>query len=226
MTRTEYEQLEGLMHACMGEDSAHDRQHIYRVLYLALDIARFEQGANRDVLIASCLLHDIGRQRQYQDPSVSHAEAGGEMAFSFLCGRGWEESAARHVKSCIETHSYRADHPPVSIEARILFDSDKLDAAGALGIARTLLYQGKVSEPLYRLDQDGRVLDGTDDLQPSFFREYHFKLKKVYARLYTDRARQIARRREDIAKAFYHSLLGEVSAGLEQGREQLENLLE
>jgi uncharacterized protein len=59
------------------KDSAHDTEHIYRVLYVALDIARYEENVDGDVLIAACLLHDIGREEQNADPAVCHAAAGG-----------------------------------------------------------------------------------------------------------------------------------------------------
>ena len=58
-----------------------------------------------------------------------------------------------------------------------MFDADKLDVTGAMGIARTLLYKGKVSEPLYSLLPDGTVSTGEDDTEPSFFQEYKYKLE-------------------------------------------------
>lgn len=61
MTKENYLLWEAYMLSCM-EDSAHDKEHIYRVLYMALDIARTEQNVNRDVLVCACLLHDIGRK--------------------------------------------------------------------------------------------------------------------------------------------------------------------
>ena len=59
MTKKTYEQLEAYMKSCM-QDSAHDMEHIYRVLYTALDIADHEKDVDYDVLICACLLHDIG----------------------------------------------------------------------------------------------------------------------------------------------------------------------
>ena len=62
------------MLSCMG-DTAHDREHIYRVLYQAMELAKGEAGVDYEVLTAACLLHDIGRKEQYEDPSVCHAAA-------------------------------------------------------------------------------------------------------------------------------------------------------
>ena len=83
MTQKTFGLLEGCMLACMG-DSAHDAEHVRRVLYLALEIAESEPSADRDVLIAACLLHDIGREDQFRDPSLCHAQVGAEKVMRML----------------------------------------------------------------------------------------------------------------------------------------------
>ncbi len=163
MDKRTYSLIEDYMLSCM-KDSAHDKEHIYRVLYNALEIARAvteagsgqeeqaqgqktgggeqaqgrkngEEGqtpdtsVNYDILIAACLLHDIGRGEQYKNPSVCHAAVGGEMAYRFLTEKGFDKAFAEQVKQCICTHRYRKGNPPQSIEAKILFDADKLDAS-------------------------------------------------------------------------------------------------
>jgi len=99
-----------------------------------------------------------------------------------------QEYKAQHVKACISTHRYRNSNPPASIEAKILFDADKLDVTGTIGIARTLAYKEIVAEPLYSVDEFGNVLNGEEDEKPSFFQEYHWKLKKVYDNFFTNQA--------------------------------------
>ena len=208
------------MNQCMT-DSAHDREHVRRVLYLALDIASHEENADRDILTAACLLHDIGREAQYKDPKVCHALAGAEMAYVFCKKQGFSEAAARHIKACIATHRFRSDNPPESVEAKILFDADKLDVTGTLGIARTLFYKGHVGQPLYNTDERGGVLDGANDPRPSFLQEYHFKLKDIYDKFYTRRAQEIAGERRQAAVAFYESMMGELEDTYRRGRECL-----
>ncbi len=210
---------------CMN-DSAHDKEHIYRVLYVALDIAQYEKNINDDVLIAAALLHDIGREEQNADPSVCHALAGAEKAYNFLRFNGWDESLAQHVKACIETHRYRTDLLPQSLEAKIVFDADKIDASGTLGIARTILFMAGGDELLYTMRPDGTVSDGTADSAPSFIREYKFKLEKLYDKFYTKRATEIAAERRESAAAFYNSMLKEVRASYEPGRRLLAKALE
>ena len=65
-----------------------------------------------------------------------------------------------HIQDCITTHRFRTDNQPKTLEAKILFDADKLDITGVLGIARSLVYEGEIGEPLYTIDESGRVQDG------------------------------------------------------------------
>ncbi len=164
MKKEDYTTMENYMLSCM-EDSAHDKEHIYRVLYNALDIAQTEERVDYDILISACLLHDVGRKEQFENPSVCHAMAGAEKAYVFLKGHGFPEEYAAAVRDCIRSHRFRKSDPPQSIEAKILFDADKIDVSGAIGIARTLVYKGKVAEPLYTLQEDGQVSDGSGDGQ-------------------------------------------------------------
>ena len=220
MTKEIYNLIEKYMLSCM-EDSAHDKEHIYRVLYNALEIAKAEEEVDYDVLIAACLLHDIGRREQFENPSVCHAMVGGEKAFCFLMEKGFEKDFSQKVKHCIQTHRFRKSMQPESVEAKILFDADKLDATGALGIARTLMYKGNVAEPIYNVLPSGDISDGAQDTEPSFFREYKFKLEKLYDKFYTAKGTQLAQERRRIAVAFYESLYQEVNIGYTSGRELL-----
>lgn len=220
MTEHTYALLEQYMLSCMN-DSAHGKEHIYRVLYTALDIAQAEQDVDYDILICACLLHDIGRQEQFEDPRLNHAEVGADKAFSFLSSHGFSEDFTCKVCDCIRSHRYRKQNPPSTIEAKILFDADKFDACGAIGIARTLLYKGIVNEPLYSLTPDRTLLDGTNDTEPSFFQEYKYKLESVYDHFFTERGALLAKKRQDAARKFYQNLLSEMRAVYEGNAEKL-----
>lgn len=224
MNRENYSLLENYMLSCMG-DSAHDREHIYRVLYNALEIAEGEGNVDYDVLIGACLLHDIGRQEQFENPALCHAAVGAEKAYRFLMEKGFGTDYAQQVKHCIQTHRFRKSNPPQSIEAKILFDADKLDVAGAVGIARTLLYKGIVSEPLYSVLEDGTVSSGEGDTSPSFFQEYKYKLENIYDNFQTAKAARMAEDRRHIAAEFYQNLYREVSSPYQKGRNELMRIL-
>ena len=211
MNKNEYNAIESYM-ATQMQDSAHDKHHVYRVLNAALDIANHETAVDINVLIAACLLHDIGREQQFANPKLCHAQIGGEMAYGFLLSQKWPQDKSRHVKECIVTHRYRSNVPPVSIEAKILFDADKLEVCGAIGIARTLFYQGQISLPLYILDDECEIVtSGKHSDGWSFFQEYNFKLAKVYDNFFTARGKEMAMKRQKTAADFYNSLYDEIS---------------
>lgn len=196
----------------MMRDSAHDSLHVYRVLYQALRIAEGYNEINQDVLIASCLLHDIGRMKQFQNSQLCHAIEGGKMAYIFMKEMGWREEDCKHIQECIATHRFRADNTPKTLEAKILFDSDKLDVTGALGIARSLIYKGQVGEPLYAVDEQNNIYMGQNSHEPeSFLKEYQFKLVPLYEKFYTEEAHRIAQKRKSIMFMFYNELLDEIS---------------
>lgn len=224
MKRKTYEMLEAYMSECAA-DSAHDREHIYRVLGNALEIAGAEKNVDRDVLIAACLLHDIGRGEQRRDPSLCHAEVGSEKAGVFLLEQGFSREFAQRVADCILTHRFRKNRPPESPEAKILFDADKLDVTGAIGIARTLMFQGDGAQPLYTRLPDGSICDGTGEAETSFFQEYKFKLERLYSSFLTQAGARLAESRRATAQAFYKSLYNEVASGYRHGPEYLEKHL-
>lgn len=225
MNKATYTDIENYMLSCMS-DSAHDCEHVYRVLFNALEIAENESGVDYDVLIAACLLHDIGRAEQFVNPELDHAEVGGDKAHTFLTGKGFSAEFAGKVKDCIVAHRFRKNRPPESIEAKILFDADKLDVTGAMGIARTLVYRGDVDEPLYTIGDDGLPSNGEGDSPPSFFREYHYKLEKLYDRFYTHTGRLMAAERRRAAQEFYSSLLEEAQSAYKAGKVFLTKLLD
>lgn len=220
MLESTYRLIEDYMLGCMN-DSSHDRDHVYRVLYTALDIACTENGVDFDVLISACLLHDIGRREQFENPALDHAEVGADKAFRFLTENDFSEDFAAKVSDSIRSHRYRSDAPPESIEAKILFDADKIDVSGAIGIARTLMYSGQTARPLYLLLPDGTVSDGKNDETPSFLREYKYKLENVYSRFYTDRGLEIAKQRQQAAAEFYNNIFCEADSVYRAGRDKL-----
>ena len=195
MDKATFKRIESYMLSCM-DDSAHDGEHIYRVLSNAMVIAREETGVNYDILISACLLHDIGRPDQIRDPSLCHAAVGCEKAYAFLTDNGFAS------------------------------DADKLDVVGAIGVARTLVYKGTVTEPLYTRREDGTISDGVGEEPHSFFQEYHRKLDKLYDRFYTQAGHRLAQQRRKAAQDFYESLYWEVTALDSAGKTELEKILE
>lgn len=221
MTKNVYSLIEKYMISCMC-DSAHDTEHVYRVLYHAMEIAKEEVNVDYDVLICASLLHDIGRKEEYETPNSCHAQIGAVKAEKFLNDNQFDKEFVDKVTHCILCHRFRNNNIPQTIEAKILFDADKLDATGAIGIARTLVFHGRASEPLYSLDAEGKVSNGENDSAPSFFKEYKYKLEKLYDKFYTKQGAKLAKLRQQAAVSYYENLLSEVSEAYEQGNDELQ----
>lgn len=212
MKRQKYKIIEEYMLSCMSEsDIVHDRYHIYRVLYNALELSKDYKKVDKEVLIISSLLHDIGRHKQLIDSNIEHAIEGARMAYQYLISNGWDEEKARHVKDCISTHTYKKDNQPRSIEAKILFDADKLEVIGAIGIARIMVYNGMKSHPFYSVNDVGEVKSGDNDEEISFLKDYKDEQKNIYNRFYTVRAKEIAEKRKSVGTYFYDNLFEEVN---------------
>ena len=224
MTKEIFALLEKYMLSCV-DTCAHDSEHIYRVLSHALRIAKSEKGVDYDLLLTACLLHDIGRKEQLEQPSLCHAQVGAKKAYDFLLTEGFSPEFAQKVSDCIRTHRFRKNDPPKSIEAKILFDADKLDVSGATGIARTLLYKGQISEPLYSRTSAGDISDGTNDQQPSFFQEYKYKLEHLSSKFLTRTGAKLARKRQRSAARFYRDLLKETVESNANAASLLHNIL-
>jgi len=216
------------MNSCL-QGSAHDAEHVIRVLHYAADIAYYTPGdMDIDVLVTAAMLHDIGRPAQDKDPSLDHASVGADMAYDFLRSIGWSKEKAAHVKACIFTHRFRTDHLPASLEAQILFDSDKLDVTGAMGVARSFSYCTEIGEPYYTKDTSGSIEDGSQPAQlggHSFFREYHFKLRDLADHMHTARAKKIALEHKPAMDGFYRLMLDEVHTCYARGALVLPELL-
>ena len=223
-----FDPIVGYMNSCL-QGSTHDAEHVTRVLHYAADIAYYTLGdKDMDVLLAAAMLHDIGRPAQDKDPSIDHASIGADMAYDFLRSIGWREEKAAHVRNCIFTHRFRTDHPPASLEAKILFDSDKLDVTGAMGVARSFSYCTEIGEPYYTKDAKGKIEDGSLPAElgdHSFFREYHFKLRDLADRMHTVRAKEIALEHKPAMDGFYRLMLDEVHTCYARGALALPELL-
>ena len=193
-------------------DCAHGKEHVYRVLANALDIMEhIDDKCDIDILIVSSLLHDIGRVDQKKKLDVCHAEIGSKKAYEYLLAAGWEESRAQLVSNAILTHRQKKKRQANSTEARILYDADKLDSLGLIGIARMLMYGGMIDEPLYVLDKDGNIVtESTLNEKSSFFQEFSLKLGVIES-LYTEYAKDLARKRLNDAVVVCNKLKIEIN---------------
>jgi uncharacterized protein len=191
---------------------SHGWDHVERVERLAARIAGRE-GADLFTVRLAAFLHDIARV--IEDSSggkICHAEAGSAMAFDFLRGKGMDEEGARHVADCILTHRFRNEHAPATIEARCLYDADKLDSIGAIGIGRAFLFAGEVNAKLHNPDVDVLATSAYSG-EDTAYREYMVKLRHVRERMQTREGARIAAKRHDFMVGFFERLTAEARGG-------------
>jgi uncharacterized protein len=188
---------------------SHGWDHTERVVALARRLGERE-GAQLSVLKLAALLHDIARpEESAAKGAVDHAQLGAQVAKKFLAGQGAPADLVRAVCHCIESHRFRGGAEPESLEARCLFDADKLDSLGAVGIGRAFLFAGEVGA---RLHNDELELAGTDaySREDTAYREFAVKLMKVKERLLTNEGRRLAAGRHRFMSAFFRRLGREV----------------
>ncbi|QLF69951.1 HD domain-containing protein [Peteryoungia desertarenae] len=137
-----------LPHACEGDDGSHDLAHIHRVFRNAMRI-HGQEGGDGEVVAAAVLLHDCVAVEKSSPLRKQASRLAAEKAAGVLGGLGWKASRIEQVAHAILTHSFSANLEPESIEARILQDADRLDAIGAIGIARCFYTAGRMGSALY-----------------------------------------------------------------------------
>ncbi len=140
-----------------------------------------------DVVLTAARLHDIARDEP------NHARRSAKVARRILRAQSYQEDFIERVAHCIEAHSFSSRIKPRTIEAKVLSDADKLDAMGAVGVARAFIYSGEA----------GRSLEET-------LNHFTEKLLKLYDALQTETARQLARKRHEFLVDFFHRLVEEL----------------
>jgi uncharacterized protein len=184
---------------------SHDWDHTERVLKLSLRIGRKEK-ADLEVLKLAAVLHDIGREEEDRSQGRRcHARSGAVMAKEILKRRGCDPGTIRAVVEAIRTHRFRKGGAPKTLEARILFDADKLDSIGAVGVGRAFLFAGEIGARLHDKTIDVRKTKPYTR-EDTAYREYLVKLSRVRDRMTTREGRRIASERHRFMADFFDRL--------------------
>jgi uncharacterized protein len=193
-------------------DVVHDFEHVERVYRMAERLALAE-GANLEIVHAAALLHDAEGTTPGAEERRDHHLSSADFAARVLVEEGWPAEKIAAVQHCIRAHRFRdASEPPATIEAKVLFDADKLDVLGAIGAARTIAYATLAGEPVFA-EPSARFLS-TGEKEPgehhSSYHEFLFKLVKVKERMFTRTARAIAADRHAYLVNYYEQLQAEI----------------
>ncbi|WP_044336471.1 HD domain-containing protein [Rossellomorea aquimaris] len=185
----------------LGESTGHDWFHLNRVRKQALIIAREENVPNTYIIELAALLHDV------PDEKFVEEEEGKEKLDYILSTLSLRDSEMELLKSIIYSISYKGGHEAelTSMEAKIVRDADRLDAIGAIGIARTFAYGGKKGRSLYNPEFQVRVgmtLDEYRNGDSSSIHHFYEKLLKLKDLMCTETGRKLAEERHAFMLGF------------------------
>jgi uncharacterized protein len=186
-----------------NDHSGHDWHHVNRVRNLALSIQE-KEGGDREIIELASLLHDISDHKL----NGGILNINGDEAKKTLLQFGADDLTAQKVKEIVDTISFKgANVPdaPTSIEAKIIQDADRLDAMGAIGIARTFAYGGSRNQPIFDDKISVKMHDSFEEYASGgthTINHFYEKLLLLKERLHTQTAIKIGEKRHLIMQNF------------------------
>lgn len=197
-------------------DPVHGFDHILRVYRMAERLAQTE-GADLEIVQAAALLHDVDSSQllEVDGKRKSHHHTAAGFAHIILNFEGWPEDRIEAVAHCIRAHRFRDDREqPQTLEAKVLFDADKLDAIGAIGAVRAISYAVLAKQPLHSAPSEHFLQSGKKETgEPHTpYHEHLFKLSKLKERMLTPSGRQIAEERHHFLDQFFKQWQAELRA--------------
>ena len=189
-------------------DPAHNFSHILRVCNMARIIGR-EEKAEMRVLLPAVLLHDLGSKKGYGSVQEQSGQAGMRAVRSFLQGKGMDRDRIDKVLYAVEVHSFSRAIIPTTLEARILQDADRLDAMGAIGIARLFVTGGALGREMYH-PQDPFCRDREPDDGRWNLDHFYRKLLKLESGMHTSAGKRLAAKRSRVMKQYLLDLEEEI----------------
>ena len=203
-----------------SEDAAHDYDHLVRVIALA-DKIQASEGGNLPTIWAAVALHDIGQEHERR-LGGDHALIGATLAAELLKDTPFPQEYIPAVQQAIQEHRMTGGIIPQTLEGRILYDADKLDILGAIGIGRLYCITGRYNQKVYAPIPDDieepidpqiiRILRRRPDYSPSL--EFQLLFANLPERMTTKTGRELARERFAFMQEFFTRLRQEVEGEL------------
>jgi uncharacterized protein len=187
-----------------GAEPAHDALHVTRVVASARRIATAE-GADVDVCVTAALLHELFNYPKSHPDSARSGDICAEHATAMLREHGYDEAFGARVAYCIRVHSFSRGIMPETLEAKVLQDADRLDAIGAIGIARCFATSADMKRPFYAPDDPFCRTREPDDKKWGLDHFYR-KLLRIGDGLHTATARAVAAERIAFMRAYLAEL--------------------
>lgn len=190
-------------------DAAHDLAHLRRVWGNCQKIARAEGGADMVVLMAGAYLHDLVNLPKDAPNRREASRLSAEAAVAWLRGTDFPAAKLEAVAHAIAAHSFSAGIAPETHEARILQDADRLEALGAIGLARLFAVAGLMGAELYDPEDPLAQRRALDD-RAFALDHLEVKLFPLVETMQTATGREIAEERAEWVAAFRSRLLREI----------------
>lgn len=195
--------------ACESDDGSHDLAHILRVFRNAMRIHGAE-GGDGEVLAASVLLHDCVSVEKNSPLRSQASRLAAEKASEILADIGWEVGRIAAVAHAVTAHSFSAGIAPETLEAKIVQDADRLDAIGAIGVARCFYIGGRMNSGLHDV-ADPRGSDRPLDDKRFAIDHFPIKLFKLAEGFQTAAGKRMAAERHARLQSFYDDFLEEIA---------------
>ena len=190
----------------------HDFDHTSRVYANAMMLAAQLPEANKEIVALAAILHDIARPEELASRGkLCHAAGGAKLAEKMLLDFGASPETARAVADAVRSHRYRDEVKPETPEAKIVFDADKLDSLGAVGLGRAFLFAGHCGARLHNTEVEalGSPAYSRED---TAYREYLVKLRHLPGAMLTAPGRAEGTRRLRFMRRFFDRLDAEIRA--------------
>jgi uncharacterized protein len=192
-----------------GNDGSHDRAHLLRVWRNARLIADHEPVCDRTILVAAVILHDCVAVEKNSPQRSQASRLAAARARTILGELGWDAVRIDAAAHAIEAHSFSAGISAKTVEARVVQDADRLDAIGAIGIARCFYVAGRTGSSLYDPSDPSAANRGLDD-QSFALDHFAAKLFKVAENFQTNAGRALAEARTRAMHSFVRAMLDEI----------------
>jgi uncharacterized protein len=191
-----------------AQDAAHDGEHIRRVVTTARRLAAAER-ADLAVVVPAAWLHDCVVVPKDSPRRSQASTLAARAAAGFLRGLGYPETHIAAIEHAIAAHSFSANIQPLTVEARVVQDADRLDAIGAIGVARCLMLGGALGRRLYHPAEPFPATRQPDD-RAYTIDHFYLKLLRLAESMTTAAGREEARRRTVFMRGFLEQLRGEI----------------
>lgn len=195
--------------AASSTDPAHDILHVERVVQNARAIL-FQEGGREEIVLPAVILHELFSYPKGHPDSKRSGDVCALRAREVLESAGFPEKDMPLVLACIRDHSFSKGVVPDSLEGRIVQDADRLDALGAIGIARTFATCAEMGTPFYQAG-DPFCEHRTPDDKSYGIDHFYTKLLRLAEDMHTQTARDMARERTDFIHGFLQQWRRELS---------------